>query len=425
MKLIQITIAFIFIYGCGGSPSSQEDGHNHAHGGGPEGNSVILSPNQMATLNLTLDSIQLRNISDVIQLTGVISVPPQSRADVASPAEGIIQEINVSEGQTIKKGQTLFVISHPSFIQTQQEFLESRTQLSYLKTELERQKILSENNVNAKKILQQTESEFKLAQIRSASLEKQLQLLGINSQALSESNIQTTISVKAPLSGTISHISASLGSSVQFASVVMSIVDNSEAMLDVFVFEQDLASIELNQEAMFTLSNLPNRSYKAKIQNIGSTFENDSKAIKVRAVIESSKEGLIEGMSANVVLARGAHLVPSVPEMAIVNHQGGDFIFIYSESMQNDLLHAGHDHEDEHNHAEGEHAAEDHDAHETEEPVSGSIAFMKVGVKKGATAGGFSEVLILQSIPSDAKIVTVGAFYVLAAITNQGEAHSH
>ena len=52
-------------------------------------------------------------------------------------------------------------------------------------------------------------------------------------------------------------------------------------------------------------------------------------------------------------------------------------------------------------------------------------AFEKIPVRKGTTDVGFSEITLLSDIPDNAKIVTNGAFFLMAKLTNQGEAHEH
>ncbi|MBL0315712.1 MAG: efflux RND transporter periplasmic adaptor subunit [Flavobacteriales bacterium] len=425
MKFVLIsTIIAITLASCGGS-ADPHAGHDHG-GGGPEGSSVVLSPKQMSSLGLTLDSLHQRSIADAIRLTGFISVPPQNRADIASPAEGIVQNILVSEGEAVSKGQSLATISNPSFIQLQQDYLESRTQLSFSEMEYKRQQELNSGNVNSKKTLQEAEANYKTLLVRSNAHAKQLELLGINATSLSSENLTSSIVVKSPVSGTVSHISITLGTNVQFATTLMSVVDNSAAKLEILVFEKDISLIHSGQAVSFTLANTPDKIYAGQVSNIGSSFENETKAVKARAEITGGRSGLIDGMNANVILSGDGQLVDCVKDAAIVNYQGVDVIFVYSDAMQHDLLHSGHEHEahsDEHA-AEGEHAHEE-EAHEDAEPEAGSIAFLKIAVKRGASAGGFTEIIPLQALPEDARIVVNGAFYVLAAITNQGEAHSH
>ncbi len=424
MKIILITTIIFFLYSCGGSSSSHKDEHDHGHGGGPEGSSVVLTPAQMNSLDLTLDSIKSRSIADVLRLTGIISVPPQFKADVSSPAEGLVQSINVSEGQRVSKGQILLTVSNSSFVRLQQEYLESKAQLVFSEAEYTRQSKLAQENVNAKKTFQEAEANYRSGQARLASLEKQLQLLGISISGLSQNNIESIIAIKAPISGVVSHIAVNIGGSVSFASTLLKIVDNSQSVLDIMVYEQDLGKIKIDQISTFTLTNATGVTYRALVKNIGSTFENESKAIKVRAKILDPIDGLIDGMSANVFLALTDKVTPCVPTEAVVNYQGGDYIFIYSESMQHDLLHSGHEHEEEHNHSDDHQHEDSHDENQ-KEPEAGSLAFLKIAVKKGSVAGGYSEITPLQNLPDDARVVTKGAFYVLAAITNQGEAHSH
>ena len=53
------------------------------------------------------------------------------------------------------------------------------------------------------------------------------------------------------------------------------------------------------------------------------------------------------------------------------------------------------------------------------------MTFEKIPVKKGTSDVGYTEITLLKEIPADAKIVTKGAFFILAKMTNQGEAHEH
>ena len=52
------------------------------------------------------------------------------------------------------KGEVIAVLENPEFIQLQQDYLDYKSQLIYLKEELERQQELAKENVNAKKTLQ-------------------------------------------------------------------------------------------------------------------------------------------------------------------------------------------------------------------------------------------------------------------------------
>ncbi|MBP8085962.1 MAG: hypothetical protein KAY48_01665 [Saprospiraceae bacterium] len=53
------------------------------------------------------------------------------------------------------------------------------------------------------------------------------------------------------------------------------------------------------------------------------------------------------------------------------------------------------------------------------------MTFERIPVRKGTSDVGYSEITLLDEIPANARIVTNGAFFILAKLTNQGEAHEH
>ncbi len=187
---------------------------------------------------------------------------------------------------------------------------------------------------------------------------------------------------------------------------------------------------------------------------ISNTFEPNTKAIAVHASVVGDKTNLIDGMSITALVSLENAMLDAVPTDAIVNFEGNDYIFIVSDSHSEEEHHAegdGHKHDEHgHQHEESEKApAHDEAAHKKQEgekhdeaghkheegekahaadeqkPAEGSVTFEKISVRKGTTDIGYSEITLLKEIPNDAKIVTKGAFFILAKMTNQGEAHEH
>lgn len=60
-----------------------------------------------------------------------------------------------------------------------------------------------------------------------------------------------------------------------------------------------------------------------------------------------------------------------------------------------------------------------------EQPIEGEMTFEKIPVRKGTTDVGYSEITLLKDIHERSKVVTNGAFFILAKMNNKGEAHSH
>jgi len=157
--------------------------------------------------------------------------------------------------------------------------------------------------------------------------------------------------------------------------------------LDLFVYEKDLPKLRNNQLIHFTVTNNPGKEYDAEIFSLGSSFENESKAVSVHAKVKGDKTGLIDGMSITANISLDKATLPAVPTEAIVSYQGQDYIFIVDSVSAKE----------------------------------NATLFKRIPVVKGTSDIGYSEITLLKEISPGTKVVTRGAFFILAKQTNIGE----
>ncbi len=214
-----------------------------------------------------------------------------------------------------------------------------------------------------------------------------------------------------------------IGSYVDGNNTIAEIVDNSQLHLDLYVYEKDLAKLKEGQSIHFTLTNNPGKEYDADVYAISNTFEQNTKAIAIHAKVKGNKQGLIDGMSITALVSLENATLDAVPTDAIVSHEGQDYIFIVTDA---------HTEEEHHDHGAEETAEHNHDEHghnHTKKEVAPKnekgTSFEKIPVRKGTTDVGYSEITLLKDIPKNSKIVTKGAFFILAKMSNKGEGHQH
>ena len=239
--------------------------------------------------------------------------------------------------------------------------------------------------------------------------------MGINPARLSNGRLISVLAISSPISGVVSKVNITMGTYIDVSTPVAEIVDNSRLHLDLFVYEKDLPKIKNNQTIHFTITNNPGKEYDAKIFSLGSSFEGDSKAVSVHAVVEGDKSGLIDGMNVTAAISLEKATVPAVPSDAIITVEGKDYIFVLMDSTQkppHKEKNVKQNSKDEHADEKGEHADEK------------GIRFERIPVAKGGTDIGYTEITLLKEIPANAKIVTKGAFFVSAKMTNT-EGHGH
>jgi len=351
----------------------------------PVANEVSLTAGQIKTAGIEFGTIEMKNLATAIKANGLLSVPNQNKALVTSVSSGIIRTLTVQPGNYVKKGQVIATILNPQIAQLQQELQTTRAQLNLARQEYQRQKELVAGNAAPLKNLQKAEAELAVLTASQKSQQIQLTAYGISPGSASRGEIVTSIQVLAPISGTISEVSAQIGTNVDASTPIAQIVNNSQLHLDLFVYEKDLPKVKAGQLIHFTLTNSAGKEYDAKIYSIGTAFANQSKTIPVHAIVMGNKAGLIEGMNITAIISIGNAVLPAVPSEAIVSNAGQDYIFRIKTQ-------------------------------EAKETV-----FERIAVAKGVSDVGYTEITPVHDLKPGSAIVIRKTFFVLAKMVNTGD----
>ncbi len=407
--------------GCGAKPSGSNTPGEHREDPGHEEETVTsLTEEQVKAVGITFGNIEQKDLTAVIKANGILRVPNLNRATITSLYGGIIQSLQIELGDYVKKGQVIATIANPQFIQLQEEYITLDSRITLAEQELQRQVQLNEGNAGAKKNLQAATSEINTLRTRKSSLGKQIQMMGIHPASLNNNNLQSSLVITSPISGTVSNIFAQLGSYTDVSSPVAEVVDNNSLHLDLQVFERDLPKIKVGQTIHFMITNNPVETYTAKVYSIGSTFENASKTIAVHSSVVAKKSGLIDGMNITGTVNLAHVTSMAVPDEAIVEADGKYYIFVQtSRAAAEDKDDHGHAHDEAgHDHAPGQ------EAPGPAQGQAGTVSFEKTEVIKGVSDMGYTAITPVREISPVAKIVTRGAFFIYAKLSNTG-GHNH
>ncbi|MDQ6469714.1 efflux RND transporter periplasmic adaptor subunit [Flavobacterium sp. LHD-80] len=361
---------------------------------------VALTESQYKTVSIQTGFVEDRNLNKIIKANGYTTVPPQNSAEVSTLIGGTVKDIYVLEGTYVNKGKVLATIQNLEVIEMQEEYHSATANIEYLQLEYNRQKTLSDENVNPRKIFQEVKAKLATERARAQAAKNKLDALHVSTKGSS-----SLVPIVAPINGYVGKINIAKGAFANTGVSLFEVVDNSQMHLDLNVYEKDLGSISVGQVIDFVLTNQSNKSIKGKIFGINKSFSNESKTVAVHAKIDpADAKGLIPGMyvSANINITNTT--VPALPKDAVVKNADKYFVFVQEEGNA----------QEEHKHEEGE----KEQTHEKE------VHFKAIEVIPGTTDLGFTEVKFVDKINSDAKIVINGAFYLLSAMKGGGE-HEH
>lgn len=369
---------------------------------------VALTENQFRTIGIETGVVENRNLNAVIKANGYTTVPPQNAANVSALMSGVVKDILVLEGTFVEKGKVLATIQNLEVVEIREEYNSAIANIEYLQLEFNRQKTLSDENVNPRKTFQEVKSKLAVERAKAAAAKSKLEALNV-----SVGGNSSVFPLVSPIKGYVGKISISKGAFAETGIPLIEVVDNSQMHLDLNVYEKDLASISVGQEVDFVLTNQSNKAIKGKIFGINKSFSNESKTVAVHAKInpESSK-GLISGMYVSANINVNNVTLPALPKDAVVRNGDKYFVFVLDENHQETKAHETeetHVEKGEHNEAEGKH---------------NEVHFKAVEVVPGTIDMGYTAVKFIELLPADAKIVTKGAFYLLSAMKGGGE-HEH
>ena len=353
-------------------------------------NVAHFTEEQIKTVGIQMGSIESKELSNTIKVSGMLTVPNQNKAFVTPSYSGIVRSLYVQPGNYVSKGKVIATISNPDLIVMQQQLQQVNGQIRMAELEVTRAQQLYKGNAAPLKKFQQAQTDLATLRSQRSGLQKQLGSIG------AAQGYSSSLAVRAPISGTVSKVIAQIGSNVDMASPIAEIVSNAALHLDIYVYEKDLGKVQPGQTIHFTLTNSPGKEYDAKITSIGTAFEGESKTVPVRAQVFGDRAGLIDGMNVTAVISLDNQTAASVPTEAIVNDKGQDFIFI----MQN---------------------KDDKEGDNKKTVEEKEISFEKIPVAKGVTDLGYTQITPLKPIDPNAKIVTKNAFFILAKLNNKGE----
>ncbi len=432
IKIFIVCIAVTVFYGCGSNesePKGQPEGKEapKSEAGHEEGPVTVaaLSAAQIKAVGIVFGGIEEKELTATIKTNGLLSVPNNNKANATALYGGVVKTLNVQLGDQVRKGQVIATITNPQFVQLQEEYVSLASKITLAEQEMARQQELNEGNAGARKNLQAATADFNSLRARKASLQQQIQLMGINPNSVNLSNMRTSLAVTSPINGTVSNVFAKIGSYVDVSSPVIEIVDNSLLHLDLQVFEKDLPLVKVGQLINFQLTNNPDKTYTAKVFTIGSSFENDSKTIAVHSTVVGSKVGLIDGMNITGMIGVNNVRTPAVPNDAIVEADGKYYIFVETDKKPEEHEEGHDDHGHAHDEGEAKHAHKnEQEAGQHGEEQAKNINFEKIEIQRGVSALGYTAITPVTEVPAGTKIVIKGAFFINAKMSNTG-GHEH
>lgn len=261
---------------------------------------TVISPDSTAYSqpydSTSIDGTTAATAINKVSFNGTLIIPPQNFASVTMLMGGIIRSTNLLPGSYVKKGTLLATLDNLDFISLQQTFLESHAQTEYLKSEYNRQLVLSKEEVASVKKLEQSKADYLSMKSKMEAAAAQLSLLGISTQSLAKNGITPALEIKAPVNGYIGKVKANMGKYLNEGDILCEIINKQETLLRLTTYEKDLKDIRLGAKVWFRVNGMGTKTFEAKLISIGQEVDETSRSLEVFAKVISEDPNFRPGM---------------------------------------------------------------------------------------------------------------------------------
>jgi membrane fusion protein, heavy metal efflux system len=330
-NLLLITI--IIAAGCKPAPEAEAVKEKAAE----ESRSLTLTPVQVKNAGIEIGELQRKIISEELVVNGVVDVPPQNIVSVSFPMGGYLKSTTLLPGKHVNRGEVIGIIEDQSLVQLQQDYLVGGEKLKYIEQEYHRQKELNENNVNAAKVYQQATTDFNSQKVMMKAMAEKLRLIHINPDKLTAENLSRSVPVYSPINGFVSKVLVNTGKYVQPSDILFELIDPDDIHAALTVFQKDVSRVSIGQDVELNFINDPKKKYRAKVFLVTRNLdENRSETVHCHFV--DHPKDLQPGMFLQSRIKTSPREVMAVPESAIVNYQGRNYIFSSPSQGKFDML---------------------------------------------------------------------------------------
>jgi len=276
----------------------------------------------------------IENITESVYASGIVKSNQQYQ--VFSKASGIIKQILVTEGDEVKKGDTLIIIlNETATLNTENAQLtadfaannaagdkltELKINIDQAKNKLdndaslvERQRNLYNQNIGTRNELEQRELSLKnsttaynAAKLRYNDLKKQLEfnLQQSKKNVAISSSISKDFIIRSEMDGKVYSVLKEQGEMVNTQSPVAIIGDANDFKLELQVDEYDIAKIKPGQKVLLSMDSYKGQVFEATVSKINPLMNERSRSFTIDAVFVNKPPALYPNLTteANIVL---------------------------------------------------------------------------------------------------------------------------
>lgn len=306
-----------------------------------------------STTSYQFTEVKKGNLQQIVSETGELS--SSNKTEVTGSINGVITEVYVKNGDSVKKGTKLFYVNSNATEEERSkaysDYLSAKNSLASAKAKMDtldssmwkahedfESKALDTELSVDDPVYIQTKGDWQAAE---ANRLNQDQVISQAQSALNNASLayQATSSgpVKATADGQIANLSVAVGQNIASADVAAVIKTSNESWVSVAINENDIVGVAPGQKALVSIDALSGLELPATVQRVDefATISSDVAVYYVYLTLDKTDQQLRPGMTAQVnITTQEKNDILLIPNTAIKPYQGEKAVQIFDEKTQ-------------------------------------------------------------------------------------------
>ena len=311
--LISLALGAVLLLGSANAPASDE---------------IAFTPEQIEALGIATTSPMPASDAAGPVFAARVVIPPGQETVVAAPLDGLVETLEVAEGQAVSEGQPLARLRSPGLLEAQRAYLQAVARNRLAREQLTRDEALFKDGIIAERRLLETRSAAAEARATLNAQRQALALSGVSEEdlkALARSGqISASLTLRAPRDGVILEVMAVTGQRLVAAAPILRLAALERLWLELRLPVEQLHALDTGSTVVTADGNA-----RGSVRLIGGTVSAQDETVLVRVEVESGTESLRPGqfVQARVLGLQGSDSF-RIPAAAVVRRGDSDFVFV-------------------------------------------------------------------------------------------------
>lgn len=292
----------------------------------PETRSAGFSLSDSMQHLITIDTIKYCPINNELSLSGEVNFNENTTVKIFPRSSGQVLDCQVSPGDKVTKGQVLATVKSADVAGNYSDLSSANADIAIAKRQMENTEALYKNGISSEKEYTEARQNYEKALAVKTKIQSEI---SINGGARTSASGEYRIT--APIDGYIVEKKTATGAFIRpdMGDNLFTIADLKKVWVYANVYETDIAKVKTGYEVKVAPVAYPDRVYTGTIDQVSQTLDPQSKAMRIRIVLDNKDMMLKPDMFTKVTVSNEEpETAVCLPTAALVSQDGKTYVVV-------------------------------------------------------------------------------------------------